>query len=146
MIRGKELAQVVLDHVAKHPEHHHQGNWVRDRVQIFNSNPEYNECGTQACLAGWTVLLSSSRTEGRTAEALRREVAGELGIHPWLADWETVALKLLFPDRSPGELPAEGTPEWEVQRSFYATGSEQYAIELFADALGLEIPEGADDE
>lgn len=141
MIRGKELAQAVLDHVTKHPERHYQSNWVRDRVQIFDSNPSYNECGTQACLAGWTVLLSSSATQGKAVEELKAEVAEELGIGLGFRDWGDVALKLLFPDLIAGA-PAEGTPEWEVQRSFYITGSERYAIEIFADAFGLEIPEG----
>lgn len=147
MIRGKELAQAVLDHVTKHPERHYQGSWARDRVEIYNSNPTYNECGTQACLAGWTVLLnSSSATQGKTVEELKREVAREVGMHPWMADWESLALKLLFPDLSTGAQPAEGTPEFEVQRSFYVTGSEGFAIEIFAEAFGLEVPEGAGDD
>lgn len=146
MIQGKELAQAVLDHVTKHPERHYQGNWARDRVEIFSSNPAYNECGTQACLAGWTVLLNSSMAKGRTTEALKREVSDKLGMRSWMTDWETVALKLLFPDRSPGEPPVKGTPEYEVQRSFYITGSERYAIEIFAEAFGLEVPEVSADE
>lgn len=146
MIRGKELAQAVLDHVTKHPERHYQATWARDREQIFNSNPEYNECGTQACLAGWTVLLNSSMERGKGTEELRAEVAEELGVYRHTADWEYLALHLLFPGMDHLHAPAEGTPEFEVQRSFYVTGGEQYAIEVFAEAFGLEIPEGAGDD
>jgi hypothetical protein len=146
LIRGRELAEKVLDHVTKHPERHYQGTWARDRENIFDDNPAYNECGTQACLAGWTVLLSSSMKQGKSAEALMAEVAKKLGLPSTMADWESVALRLLFPDFSSIWPPAQGTPEFEVQRAFYVIGSESYAIDIFADAFGLEIPEGYDDD
>lgn len=41
-------AYQVLDHILAHPEQHDQGIWM-------------NECGTVACLAGWTCLLAGDQ-------------------------------------------------------------------------------------
>lgn len=52
------LAYLVLDHIDAHPEQHHQRDFV------CRSGPERSvaaddmPCGTTACFAGWTVLLS----------------------------------------------------------------------------------------
>jgi hypothetical protein len=42
-----ELAWRVLDHIDANPEQWDQGKWIGEA-----------ECGTVACFAGWTVLLS----------------------------------------------------------------------------------------
>jgi hypothetical protein len=42
-----ELAWRVLDHIDAHPEQWDQGKWIGRA-----------ECGTVACFAGWTVMLS----------------------------------------------------------------------------------------
>jgi hypothetical protein len=47
-----ELAYRVLDHIDAHPRQWDQTTWIRD-----------GECGTTACFAGWTVLLSGHRVE-----------------------------------------------------------------------------------
>lgn len=46
-----ELARRVLDHVRMNPEQHDQDHWG-----------ERNECGTSACIAGWTIILSERDT------------------------------------------------------------------------------------
>jgi hypothetical protein len=45
-----ELAWRVLDHIDVHPEQWNQGLYIGKA-----------ECGTVACFAGWTVLLSGAR-------------------------------------------------------------------------------------
>lgn len=47
MTRNAALAYQVLDHIDAHPEQWEQGKWIGTV-----------ECGTVACFAGWTVLLS----------------------------------------------------------------------------------------
>lgn len=42
-----ELAYKVLDHIDAHPESWDQANWIT-----------LTDCGTAACFAGWTCLLS----------------------------------------------------------------------------------------
>lgn len=42
------LAEVVLEQVTRHPETHDQGSYGMKGY----------ECGTVACIAGWTVILS----------------------------------------------------------------------------------------
>jgi len=44
-----ELAYRVLDHIDAHPEQWRQSQWVG-----------VADCGTIACFAGWTVLLSGA--------------------------------------------------------------------------------------
>jgi hypothetical protein len=46
-----ELAYRVLDHIDAHPEQHNQRVWIEDR----------GDCGTAACMAGWTCLLSGDQ-------------------------------------------------------------------------------------
>lgn len=45
-----ELAYRVLDHIDAHPEQWDQGTYIAKA-----------ECGTVACFAGWTVLLSGEQ-------------------------------------------------------------------------------------
>jgi hypothetical protein len=45
-----ELAYKVLDHIDAHPETWYQGQWIAKA-----------ECGTVACFAGWTCLLSGEK-------------------------------------------------------------------------------------
>ena len=46
------LAYRVLDHIEAHPSEWYQGYWYKE-----------NSCGTTACFAGWTVLLSGQGVE-----------------------------------------------------------------------------------
>lgn len=144
MIRGKDLAQVILDQVTKHPERHHQGSWVSDPQLPWKENPVVSHCGTVACLAGWAVLLNGTTDGTMSAYAMRDSVAVQLGLDASTATWETVALKLLFPDYDPRNwtLDQYGTdsPVYKVSSAFYITGSEGEAIERFADAFDLEVP------
>lgn len=144
MLRGKELAQAVLDLVTKYPEKHKQSSWVTGGTAEDYFNPKINECGTRACLAGWAVLLNTP--DGFVyAEQARAAIAEKLGIGDGYQGWEYVALKLLFPDldvREFGEDFGGGdSPERQVQRAFYQTWDDNDAIELFAEAFGLEVPE-----
>lgn len=53
-----ELAYQVIDHIDAHPEQWRQGLWIGQA-----------QCGTIACFAGWTVLLSGFEpdyADGRT--------------------------------------------------------------------------------
>lgn len=45
-----ELAWRVLDHIDAHPEQWDQESWATK-----------NDCGTAACFAGWTCLLSGDK-------------------------------------------------------------------------------------
>lgn len=138
MITGKELGCKVLQHVVvEHPEQHDNSFWV-------SGSPATDLCGTIACLAGWTVLLN--REEGETTHATLYRLAGELGV---VSDWESVAVKLLLP-ANPLALNEDGDGEEyyeydDQQRAlssaFYTGGDNQEAIEQFAEALGLDIPE-----
>jgi len=44
---NQELAKKVLDHILAHPEEHDQSTWGIKA-----------ECGTVACIAGWTCILA----------------------------------------------------------------------------------------
>jgi hypothetical protein len=144
MLRGKELAQAVLDLVTKYPEKHKQSSWVTGGTAEDYFNPKINECGTRACLAGWTVLLNTP--DGFVyAEQARAAIADELGIDFAYQGWEYVALKLLFPDLDVREFGddfgGDDSPARRVQRAFYQTWDDNDAIEQFAAAFGLEVPE-----
>lgn len=147
---GRELAEKVLKQVTKHPERHFQATWVFGADQPVSTG----ECGTTACLAGWAVVLNA-KNPGGSASGILREVRTELfdGKAVSSASWHypEVALKLLFPDFKVSQYGNF----WEIAETYvdtddpvvltaYAfaeTSSEQKAIEMFAAALGLEIPE-----
>ena len=44
------LAKEVSEHLHEHPEQHYQGDWFAE-----------TECGTTACVAGWTAILDGAR-------------------------------------------------------------------------------------
>lgn len=144
MLRGKELAQAVLDHVTKYPERHRQSSWVTGNGGADYLNPEVKGCGTRACLAGWAVLLNAP-DDVTYAEDARSVIAEKLGIDFAYQGWEYVALKLLFPDLDVRGVSLgyceEGSPAYQVQRAFYQTWDEDDAIAQFAEAFGLEVPE-----
>lgn len=128
MLKGKKLAEAVLRHVLAHPEQHFQGTWT-------NRKYEPVDCGTTACLAGWTVILNANpgETPVRAARRLGR------------GDFESTALALLFPDGDvqghlwgPGPVDRE-SPVYRVQKAFYTTGDEETAVKIFADAFGLNV-------
>jgi hypothetical protein len=144
MIRGKELAQAILDHVTKHPERHHQECWVNDPQHPWKDDPVVSECGTVACLAGWAVLLNGTTDGTMSAYAMRDSVAVQLGLDASTTTWENVALKLLFPDYDPANWTVDryGTddPVYKASSAFYVTNSESEAIKRFAEAFDLEVP------
>lgn len=148
LIRGRELAEKVLEYVTQNPGRHNQKTW--------HSNPATspNRCGTTACLAGWAVFLNAKNPR-RSASGILGEVRTELfggeAVQPAAWHYPEVALKLLFPDFRMSQYGSF----WEITETYvdtddpvvltaYAfaeTSSEQKAIEMFAAALGLEIPE-----
>lgn len=72
----RALGAIVLDHLIHHPELHNQNHFgVRN-----------DDCGTTACVAGWTVLLAAP--QGVTVEWVRRHSLPELVMSsvniPWL--------------------------------------------------------------
>lgn len=56
------LAWRVLDYIEAHPERHNQNSWVSSDVleQNVDRYDIEGSCGTTACFAGWTVLLSGA--------------------------------------------------------------------------------------
>lgn len=79
LIRGRELAQKILDQITAHPETHDQGSWV-------------DVCGTTYCIAGWAVALNALPGDNETLQAGRRAMARELNT---VTDWEALGRKLL---------------------------------------------------
>ena len=72
------LAKKVRDHIAEHPEQHDQACWYRQ-----------NECGTVACIAGWTAVPDGAQPDlildeedldeaasVRLPDGSRRQIAG----------------------------------------------------------------------
>jgi hypothetical protein len=53
MARNIELIEKVMQHIKDHPENHSQAVWVSE-----------TECGTTACFAGWTLLMTGARCFG----------------------------------------------------------------------------------
>lgn len=76
---NKELAQRVLDQVLFHPELHDQNTWAESIPERLRTAPItaalLEECGTRACIAGWTCILD----EGT-------EVQIDEGGYPYLED------------------------------------------------------------
>ena len=50
------LLRKVIDHITAHPEQHDQKFWLKT-----------TECGTVACVAGWTCLLNGDEPDERVA-------------------------------------------------------------------------------
>ncbi|MDQ1625761.1 MAG: hypothetical protein QOJ49_1259 [Actinomycetota bacterium] len=94
-----ELAYAVLDHIEAHPERHDQGSFLRpsldlrlmyDRVGRLDVTAEIavEHCGTTACFAGWTALLSGKtlnhegdvRTDGDRSADIAYTAQSLLGI------------------------------------------------------------------
>ena len=135
MITGKKLGEAVLNLVAEHPGRHSQSRWISDGL-----HSPVDLCHTTGCLAGWAVALNAQVNESPAA-ALRR-LAVELGVG---ASWERVGIRL-FSDHGWARDHEFGDPVYDEQQekiraAFYETEDEPRAIELFADALGLEVPE-----
>ena len=64
----QQLCQLVLDQVVTYPETHNQRDW---------------ECGTQACVAGWTLLFSRGFVYGgipRSSPAIAAAAREALGL------------------------------------------------------------------
>ena len=148
LIRGRELAELVLKYVTEHPEKHNQQTWYGGDLV----NPSVSDCGTTACLAGWAVLLNAENPNDTASAVLHEVRAKAVGAEVWGVAWHypEVALKLLFPDF---DLSRHGN-FWEITesytdtddpviltaRAFAETGDEQEAIRKFAKVFGLEVP------
>ena len=135
MITGKKLGEAVLKLVAEHPGRHSQSRWISDGL-----HSPVDLCHTTACLAGWSVALNAQVNESPIA-ALRR-LAVELGVR---GSWEQVGIRLLSDhgwarDREFGT-PVYDEQQEEIRAAFYEVDYEPRAIEMFAEALGLEVPE-----
>ena len=149
LIRGRELAEKVLEHVTRHPGRHNQKTWVDNREQ---ANPSVSDCGTVACLAGWAVLLNAADPQCTAVSVLRSvrtRVVGPDVEHPLSWHYPEVALKLLFPDYDRvrygsfweiGEVAGDtDDPIVLTARAFAETGSNRKAIKMFAEVFGLDI-------
>lgn len=111
------LAKHVRNHIAAHPEKHNQDFYFLEPYE------EENElgCGTQACIAGWTAILSGARfavgAEVETPDGnlnVEAYAAAALGINVTEADF-------LFETRRCGNPFAEAR-------------SRRYLEQLIADA------------
>lgn len=99
-----ELAYKVLDYIKAHPDLHDQGEFLhpsRELDQLFDrcefvpvtTDVVIQHCGTTACFAGWTALLSGKtlhasgnvREEGGRTIDIERAAAGLLRINEYAA-------------------------------------------------------------
>ena len=105
-----ELAEKVLKQVKENPEQHDQHNWITK-----------SDCGTRACLAGWTVHIAGLRP-GTWIEG------------PVWSAWSTVSVGGV--ERNIDRVAAEllGMDEESADRIFY-TLSNEHSIELFTEAI-----------
>lgn len=111
LIRGKELAQKILDQITEHPETHDQDTWEN----------VFGECGTTYCIAGWAVAFNARSTEDRSTYQARILLADELGL---TAHWSTLGQELL------------GLDDQEAEDLFYS-GTEE-APAMLAELFELE--------
>jgi hypothetical protein len=72
------LAYRVLDHIDAHPEQWQQGQWIGE-----------TECGTVACFAGWTVLLSGGHLDDHD---LVSDVPEVTGLHVSIAAFDLLGV------------------------------------------------------
>lgn len=110
LIRGKELAQKILDQITEHPETHDQDTWV-------NSS---GECGTTYCIAGWAVALNALESDSSPRlDVTRARLSRELSIR--FPTWSLLAEELL------------GLGDAEAEELFFADTEEAPAklAELF---------------
>ncbi|GIE35940.1 hypothetical protein Ait01nite_089850 [Actinoplanes italicus] len=110
-----ELAYNVLDYIRKHPEQHDQGTYVS---RLDTSNQPGPLCGTVACFAGWTCLLSGDVLEFSESEGLV--------IHGFDGDVHDRAEQLLG-------LEADGDQSFEL---FLATQNREDLPRVVAEIFG----------
>jgi hypothetical protein len=115
-LRGRELAQAVVDTVTAHPTLHRQ---------------EFTACGTSACLVGWTIALAAGHQPGDDLRA----VAQQPGRYHQLVGSRIastrevdVAAELLGVDRN-------------AVADVFCEGDEAEAIRLFGGLTGAEVPD-----
>jgi hypothetical protein len=117
-LRGRELAQAVVDTVTAHPELHDQDTTV---------------CGTTACLVGWTIALAHDLHPGDDLNVLIREEIGAyqlIGALLASAKEVDIAAELLGLDRN-------------LVADVFVEADEQDAIRDFAAITGARLPEEA---
>lgn len=85
------LAWRVLDYIEAHPERHNQSSWIdatragmTDRV--VDRNDVEGSCGTTACFAGWTLLLSGATIDLEDHMAYNQVSAAWQGVARFAAD------------------------------------------------------------
>ena len=135
LITGRELAEKILKQVVNRPETHHQVSWITSGHHV-----PVSECGTVACLAGWAVALNAE--PGESPLAARTRVARKLDM--FCCGWEELGVRLVTGrevERDVDGYPAYDDQQEDVRAAFFETEDEERAIELFAAALGLEVPE-----
>lgn len=135
LITGRELAEKILKQVVDRPETHRQVSWITS-----GHNAPVSECGTVACLAGWSVALNAK--PGESPQIARMRLAHELGMS--CCGWEELGVRLVTGREvvrdMDGVLVYDDQQEG-VRAAFFETGDEEQAIKMFAAALGLEVPE-----
>lgn len=116
-----ELAYRVLDHIDAHPERHDQSDFVRSAVNTPSITADRMPCGTTACFAGWTVLLSGHEID------LRRFMP-RADVGDGLIEVDDVAARLL----GIGESGLDG----HAHRLFYEANSRKDLGRMVAEIFG----------
>lgn len=115
------LAYKVLDHIDAHPEQHNQSDFVRRSTPAWLLSAEGIPCGTTACFAGWTVLLTG-RTIYLGSTMPKVEIDGDL------VEVDDVAARLL----GLGHRGLDG----DAHRLFYEARTREDLGRLVAEIFG----------
>jgi len=100
---------------------HYQGDWV-----------QVTECGTTACMAGWTTLL-----DGWVPELYRAGEHGDIGSGGWTADDCTKGKEKRDIDMLARELL--GLTGAEASRLFYCSDDLSELYEHVAQIMGIDV-------
>lgn len=106
------LAKKVRSHVTAHPNQHDQRVWC-----------EVGECGTNACIAGWTAILSGAEPFFGDAEDEQIETATVIFPGGRLEDVSLYARKML------------GLGEFESRELFLTRNTAADALEYFDELI-----------
>jgi hypothetical protein len=102
------LLKRVLRHISKVPARFDMDVFSRDTdYSAYYAGPTKPACGTQACIAGWALLLNAGGTIKVWRKLLERERESTSGMN-----WHNEAVKLL------------GITEQEANSLFYWAGGE----------------------
>jgi hypothetical protein len=135
------LGYRVLDYVTQYPEQHHQGSYVEHLDETVRSGPA---CGTVACFAGWTCILSGEQVNV-DADAVILEDGSLLPIRDRAADLLGLdfeqAWELFIHVQDPDDLP-------EAVATYFGPrpgpdGTVDYGTGCHCTTLGEGMPEHA---